>query len=855
MKESPLAVMNAIVQGTNIDAGGRKDDREVFFHIKGKNHRFKVHEGCEIPLEIIFINKGAGYAAKWADVLKDYLADPVTGKNYSLLRMGGIEERSFDLLAKEIGPMNEEGEICLEFLAPLPFKPEKGRTHISKSAFIRCFEKRFQDLFGSGISYDGSSDDFAVLPYYWNYTDHRHASGSQPGHVQYIKGCVGNLYIKGCFKDFLPFLILGSELHAGRDFSCSRGYYILHRTLQPYFSRHFPNKKALLSVIHDVIERYDDALPSLSADTGLPFDEESFAETVVGQISEGSYEPVPSTAFLVKKRDGSSRMVEQLRFRDLIVQQYLLKTVYAVFERIFEDVSIGFRKGVSREKAAEVVKGALAEGYRYVIESDIEEFFPTADIGILTGLADHYLPQGDEVVKDLLKKTIRNGYILNGTLHERTRGLAQGSPLSPLLANLYLDSFDEEIGKTGVRMVRYADDFIILTKTREEAEAVLSRTESLLSGIGLKVNREKTSIKDAREGFQFLGLQFEGHDVRTTPEEDFIRLKKPLYVTEPYLFLSLNGDAVDIKKDRAIVETIPLRRISEIMVAEKAVFSTALIARCTEKGIPFTIALNSGYYMTTIRPDSKKYHDISFRHAMKHHSLTDTERLCIAKEFAAGKLLNYIPLFRQRYERDDNLFIAELEHAVNRIQQAADVQAVRGHEGAAAKKIYQKLDSFIKDDAFRLRKRDRHAPDRINALLNFGYYLLFSRINATVRAVGLNPYLGFLHSPEDNYESLVCDMEELFRSRVDRLTLNMINRGVIKKDDFIETRKGADFKRKGIYLKKDAVRKFLNQFEAEMERKNSKNQLSMKESIYVQAAVMKKWAVEDGSLSFHVWKV
>jgi len=859
MKESPLAVMNAIIQGANIDAGWEKNDREIFFHIKGKNHKFKVHEGHEIPLEIIFVNKKTEDITNWAAAFKNYLADPVKGKNYSLVRMGEIEKRSYELLAKEIGPLNtvgnEVGEICLEFLAPLPFKPEKGRTHISKNAFIRCFEKRFQNLFGSGIAYDESSDNFAILPYYWNYTSHKHHSKSQPGHVQYINGCVGNLYLKGCFRDFLPFLILGSELHTGKDFANSCGYYILHKNPQPYFTKHFPNKKALLTVIKDVIARYDDALSSLSADIGLPFNEESFAETAARQIKDGSYLPGPATAFLIKKKDGGSRMVERLPFSDLIVQQYILKTVHNVFERIFEDVSIGYRKGMSRETAAEIVKKALAEGYGYVIESDIEDFFPSADHGILSGLLEHYLPQSDKVIKDLFSKTIKNGHILDGKFHERTKGLSQGSPLSPLLANLYLDTFDEEIGKAGVRMVRYADDFIILTKTREEAEAVLTRTESVLSEIGLKVKKEKTSIRAAKDGFQFLGLRFEGHELQITPEEDFIRLKKPLYVTEPYLFLSLNGDALDIKRDRAMVETIPLRRISEIMVTEKTVFSTSLIARCTERNIPFTITLSNGYYMTTIRPDSKKYHDISFRHAMKHHSLTDTERLCIAKEFAAGKIINYIPLIRQRYEKADNQFIVELEHIIKRIHQAADVHAVRGHEGAAAKKIYQKLDSYIKDDTFRLKKRDRHAPDRINALLNFGYYLLFSRINATVRVVGLNPYLGFLHSPEDNYESLVCDIEELFRSRIDRLILNMINREVIKKDDFIETQKGTQFNRKGIYLNKSAVKKFLNQFEAEMERKNTKNQLSLKESIYAQVAIVKKWATEDGSLSFHVWQI
>lgn len=149
---------------------------------------------------------------------------------------------------------------------------------------------------------------------------------------------------------------------------------------------------------------------------------------------------------------------------------------------------------------------------------------------------------------------------------------------------------------------------------------------------------------------------------------------------------------------------------------------------------------------------------------------------------------------------------------MQQMYQAGDVEQVRGLEGAAAKKIYQRLNNFIDDESFRILKRDRRSPDRMNALLNFGYYLLFSRINATVRAVGLNPYLGFLHSPQDNYESLVCDIEELFRARIDRLIIRLINLKVVTRDDFVEAERG-------LILKKDAVRKFIEQFEAEMEKK------------------------------------
>lgn len=600
-----------------------------------------------IPLEIFFFRKGDGYARQWRDALQSYLADPETGRNFEILEMAEVEECTYEMVAAERGALRGDGETCLEFLTPFPFKSGKGksRTHIGSTAFITSLERRFSRLLGRKIVYHGGDDRFSLLPYYWNYTEIRHGSRSQGGHTQYINGCVGKLYLKGQFHNLLPFLILGSEIHAGTKLSNSQGYYLAHTDSPGYFAGYFPAKKAIVSVINDVVSRYDHALQSLSATEMFPFHEDAYAENLMQQIAGNSYLPSPSTAFTIKKKGGDDRLVEQLQARDLVIQQYLLKTISTVFDRFFEEESIGCRKGVSRQRAGEVVREAIAEGFHYVLESDVEDFYPSVDLKTLARQLDYYIPEKDTVLKNLLLKSIRNGYILNGVCYERTKGLAQGSPLSPILANLYLDAFDEQVkqwngGETatenndgdgrpspltapaadagenaippadgapsgGIRMVRYAEDFIIiLTKTREDAERVLAGTESFLSRLGLKIKKEKTAITSIADGFQFLGMRFGDTAVAVGHGEDFKPLKKPLYITEPYLFLSLNGDALDVCKEKKVIETIPIRRISEIMVMEKAVFSTALIRKCTESNVPLTITLNTGYDITKVRPQN-----------------------------------------------------------------------------------------------------------------------------------------------------------------------------------------------------------------------------------------------------------
>ncbi|MEW6089175.1 MAG: CRISPR-associated endonuclease Cas1 [bacterium] len=846
-KAHPVSIFQAIIKGVSI-LMGIMDDPSIFFHIRDKRHTYKLRESDKVLIDIFFCGYNLDFVKKWSDAFKTYLSNPDTGRNFDIIELGEPEERTFEKVFSETGEISSEREICLEFLIPFSFKPKTHRTSITKTAFINSFENRLSKLFGKEFKYSSQSDNFSVLPYYWDYTQISHPSQSQQGRIQYINGCVGRLYIKGKFSDLLPFIILGSELHTGTKTSNAQGYYLLHKEPQGYFDKNFPNQKSILSIIKDVIDKYDNALESLSIDEKFSFNEEVYAEKLFHQITENNYIPSPNIAFLIKKKDSVDRLVEQLQFKDLIVQQYVLKTISENFDRIFEKESIGFRKGVSREKSIELVQSAIGEGYQFVIESDVEDFFPSVDLDILTRLLEFYIPQKDICLKNIIQKCMRNGYILNGTYYARIKGLAQGSPLSPILANLYLDSFDEQMQKFNVRMIRYADDFVILTRTKEDAENILSQTESFLSGLGLKIKKEKTNIKHIKDGFQFLGISFTGSEVKVESEDEMKRFKKPLYITEPYTFLSLNGDAIDILKNREIIETIPIRRISEIMVMEKTVFSTALITKCTDNNIPFTIVLNTGYYITTIKPDSKKYYDITFAHAKKYYSLSETEIFSIAKEFAVGKLNNYISLFKQKYVKEQNLFINEIERVIQNIYQAADIHEVRGLEGSTAKKIYQKLNVFIDNEIFQIEKRDRRCPDRINSLLNFGYYLLFSRINATVRAVGLNPYLGFLHSPLDDYESFVCDIEELFRARIDRFIIRLVNLKVITKDDFVETERG-------FYLKKEGVKSYLNQFEAEMERKTSENSLSLKENIYVQVNIIKNFMLENKSLTFYIWKV
>ncbi|HLP45964.1 MAG TPA: reverse transcriptase domain-containing protein, partial [Candidatus Kapabacteria bacterium] len=310
-----------------------------------------------------------------------------------------------------------------------------------------------------------------------------------------------------------------------------------------------------------------------------PFDEKAFAEKLVDDIKNNRYEPSPNNAFVIRQKNKKDRVVEQMNFKDLIVSRYLVKTVYKIFDTIFEEASIGSRKGISRERAVELVKTALAEGYEYMIESDIEEFFPSVDLQVLHRLLDSILPTGDTMIKHLLEKLTGNGYLLEGRFHERLKGLALGNPLSSCLANLYLDSFDEYIRSMDVRVIRYEDEVMIFCKNLEDAEV-----------IALKLDIDSLNIGLEQKVFGSIFFQKGGNLFK----------KESLCIDEVGVFLGLMGNMIFVKKGQEIINVMPLRKIEDIEIRGDSIVSAALLRRCKEWNISLVIRLINGYVLPVL---------------------------------------------------------------------------------------------------------------------------------------------------------------------------------------------------------------------------------------------------------------
>ena len=563
-------------------------------------------------------------------------------------------------------------------------------------------------------------------------------------------------------------------------------------------------------------------------------------------LLKGDYTPGPLRRAEIPKDDGGRRPLDIPCIADRVVQTAVADALSPLLDQEFEDTSFAYRKGRSVQQAVRRVSALRSAGHAYVVDADIKRFFECVPHDALMARLGEAMTEGP--ITELISLWLEHWF-------PRGRGLAQGSPISPLLANLYLDRLDETFAARDAAIVRYGDDFVILCRSPKGAEAALEKARRMLRDAGLDLNDKKTRVTDFERGFRFLGHLFvhslvtpaqyeegaaeverlmqllgrrDNEEAERAEAEESERervrqaglepAQRILYILTPGRRLGIRNHAFAVEERIGRLEedaawrellAVPHDDVDRIEIGPHAKASEKALdwALATDTAIAFVNGHGEtmGWLSAGVGPRAGR------QLAQARHALDPALRLELSCRFVDGRVRNQRALLRrlnrERKHKSVVKALSQLNFIIRRVPKATSLEQLRGYEGQATALYWPALGMCMLEQ-FGFHKRLRpSASDPVNIMLNMMASLLARDITVALVRAGLHPGYGFLHATSDRRDAGVYDLMEEFRAPLaEGPVVSVINRRSVKHDMF-EHRESGGY-RMGLDAKRAVIRAY-----------------------------------------------
>jgi CRISPR-associated protein Cas1 len=526
----------------------------------------------------------------------------------------------------------------------------------------------------------------------------------------------------------------------------------------------------------------DDEVPGAGVARFAQDAEDHLAE-IGAQLQSGSYAPGRLTPVALPRPDGQIRMLHIPAARDRIVERAILAVLTPVIDPWLGPFSYAYRPGLGVADAAQAIARLRDEGLRWAARADLDDCFGTIPVSRLRRMLAVLVE--DAGLLTLIEALLARRTTAHGSRAVMT-GLAQGSPLSPLWANLVLTGFDSHVTRAGFPLVRYSDDLVCLAGSRDEAWEAMRVMSEAAGELGMSLGADKSAVMSFEEGFCFVGEDF---GPRYPPVLDGHRVIEP---ARRVLYLGMQGAHARLESGRVIVESpqdqelldVPSGAVERIVCFGAVGISAGLRSWALASDIDLVFLSRRGGYLGHAWAAAGEHRMARLR-AQLAVADDPARLLTFARAVVAAKVRKQVVLLQRSGRRDNAEVVSDavgqMEQLLAMVPDCGTREELMGMEGAAAREHFAALGQIV-PEGLRFAGRSRQPPaDVINAALSYGYAIVLGEAVSALCAAGLDPAIGLLHTEQERRPSLALDLMEEFRPLiVDQVVVAAARRGELR---------------------------------------------------------------------------